>query len=172
MLVITKPQFETLVAAHSGELFGYLWRMLGDEAEAQDCLQDTFLRAYRAYGRVQNDNLRAWLYKIATNSARTQLKRAGTRRTRSEPLIEEIASKDKAVEAQVAERISLAEVQHAVMALPARQRAALMMRKYQELDYAEIAAALDCSEDAARANVYQALKKLREVFRAEVQDGE
>lgn len=170
MLVITRPQFETLVDAHSGELFGYLWRMLGDEAEAQDCLQDAFLRAYRAYDRVQNTNLRAWLYKIATNSARTQLKRAGTRRTRSEPLIEEMASKDKAVDAQVAERLNIAEVKQAVQGLPTRQRAALMMRKYQELDYAEIAAALDCSQDAARANVYQALKKLREIFRAEVQD--
>lgn len=170
MLVATKPLFEELVDAHSGELFGFLWRMLGDEAEAQDCLQDTFLRAYRAYGCVQNDNLRAWLYKIATNSARTQLKRTSARRTRNEPLIEEIASKDKAVHAQVAERLSIAEVKQAVQALPARQRAALMMRKYQELDYAEIAAALECSEDAARANVYQALKKLREVFRAEVQD--
>lgn len=170
MLVATKPLFEELVDAHSGELFGYLCRLLGDEAEAQDCLQDTFLRAYRAYGRAQNDNLRAWLYKIATNSARTQQKRAGKRAARSEPLIEEFASRDKAVDAQVLERLSIADVKQAVQALPARQRAALMMRKYQELDYAEIAAALDCSEDAARANVYQALKKLREVFRAEVQD--
>lgn len=170
MPVITKPHFESLVDAHSGELFGYLWRMLGDEAEAQDCLQDTFLRAYRAYDRAHNDNLRAWLYKIATNSARTQLKRATTRRTRSEPLIEEFASRDKAVDAQVSERLSIAEIKQAVQALPARQRAALMMRKYQELDYAEIAAALNCSEDAARANVYQAVKKLRQVFRVEVQD--
>jgi RNA polymerase sigma-70 factor (ECF subfamily) len=69
----------------------------------------------------------------------------------------------------VAERTQLAAVKRAVMTLPQRQQAALMMRKYQELDYSEIAAALDCSEDAARANVYQALKKLREQF-AEVED--
>ncbi|HLD94885.1 MAG TPA: sigma-70 family RNA polymerase sigma factor, partial [Anaerolineales bacterium] len=70
---------------------------------------------------------------------------------------------------QVLERTQLAAVKQAVMALPDRQRAALMMRKYQELEYAEIAEALDCSEDSARANVYQALKKLREQF-AEVED--
>ncbi len=168
MLVITKPTFETLVAAHSGELFGYLWRLLADEAEAQDCLQDTFLRAFRAYGRVQNENLRAWLYKIATNSARTKLKRAG--RARSTELTEKITSGEKRVEAQVVERISLAEVREAVATLPARQRAALMMRKYQELEYDEIAAALDCSEEAARANVYQALKKLRQIFKEEIGD--
>ena len=68
---------------------------------------------------------------------------------------------------QVAERTQLAAVRQAVQALPERQRAALLLRKYQELEYAEIAAALDCSETAARANVYQALKKLRTIFQDE-----
>jgi len=163
-----KPQFEALVDAHSRELFAYLWRVLGDEAQAKDCLQDTFLRAYRAYERVEDpSHLRAWLYKIATNTARTQLSKDGKRSSRSTPLIEKIASRERAVEVQVLERISLAEVQRAVMALPTRQRAALMMRKYQELEYEEIGAALGCSEEAARANVYQALKKLRATFKDE-----
>ncbi|HLE74330.1 MAG TPA: sigma-70 region 4 domain-containing protein, partial [Anaerolineales bacterium] len=70
----------------------------------------------------------------------------------------------RAVDLQVAERTQLAAVRRAVLALPQRQRAALLLRKYQELDYAEIAAALGCSETAARANVYQALKKLRLLF--------
>ena len=65
------------------------------------------------------------------------------------------------------ERISLAEVQQAVMALPERQRAALMLRKYQELEYEEIGVALGCSQESARANVYQALKKLRAIFKDE-----
>jgi RNA polymerase sigma-70 factor (ECF subfamily) len=159
----TKPDFDILVEKHSGELCGYLWRLTGDEADARDALQDTFLRAYRAYERVQDfSNLRAWLYKIATNTARTQ--NARNHRRQAEPLLEPIASSEKAVDAQVAERTQLAEVKQAVMVLPVRQRAALMMRKYQELEYAEIAAALDCSEDSARANVYQALKKLRQQF--------
>src|SRR3972149_2968384 len=164
----TKPDFEALVEAHSGELYGYLWRLTGDEADASDCLQDTYLRAFRAYERLQDhSNLRAWLYKIATNTARPQPSR--NHRRQAEPLLEPIASGEKAVDMQVLERTQLAAVKQAVMALPDRQRAALMMRKYQELEYAEIAEALDCSEDSARANVYQALKKLREQF-AEVED--
>ena len=71
--------------------------------------------------------------------------------------------------AQVAERERLIEVHSAVMELPDRQREAILMRKYQELDYAEIAAVLDCSEDSARANVYQGLKKLRKTLGEEVQ---
>lgn len=165
----TKPDFTVLVDQHSNELFGYLWRLTGDEADARDCLQDTYLRAYRAYGRLRDfSNVRAWLYKIATNTARTQ--HARNHRRRAEPLLEPMASSEKAVDTQVMEHTQLAAVKQAVMALPQRQRAALMMRKYQELEYAEIAEALDCSEDSARANVYQALKKLRAIFSDEVQN--
>ena len=160
-----KPAFETLVELHSGELFGYLWRMLGDEADARDCLQETYLRAFRAYGRLQDlRHLRAWLYKIATNTARTQLSRNHRHERQTMALLEPLPSGERGVEAQVAERTQLAAVRLAVAGLPARQRAALLLRKYQELDYAEIAAALGCSETAARANVYQALKKLHLLF--------
>jgi len=68
----------------------------------------------------------------------------------------------------VADRVEretlLAAVVRAVETLPDQQRAALIMRKYQELSYAEIAAALECTEAAARANVYQAVKKLQAKF--------
>ncbi len=166
--MVTRPDFETLVEQYSGELCSYLWRLTGDEADARDCLQDTFLRAFRAYDHLEDySKLRAWLYKIATNNVRTQ--HARDHRRRSEPLLEPIASGEKAVDVQVMENTQLAAVKQAVMKLPVRQRAALMMRKYQELEYAEIAEALDCSEDSARANVYQALKKLRQQF-AEVND--
>jgi RNA polymerase sigma-70 factor (ECF subfamily) len=163
----TKPDFNDLVEAHSGELYAYLWRLLGDEHEAQDCLQDTFLRAYRAYGRTEASHLRAWLYKIATNSARNHWARANKHSNRQTSLYDEVPARDKSVDAQVMERISLAEVKAAVDALPARQRAALLMRKYQQLEYSEIATALACTEQAARANVYQALKKLRSLFAEE-----
>ncbi|MGH2582076.1 MAG: RNA polymerase sigma factor [Anaerolineales bacterium] len=172
MLVATKPQFEELVDAHHGELFAYLWRMLGDENDARDCLQDTFLRAIRAYERIEDfSHLRAWLYKIATNAARSQQSKDGRKERRSIELTLQIASGDRGVDVQVMERISHAEIRQAVLGLPARQRAALMMRKYQELEYAEIAEALDCTEEAARANVYQALRSLRNRFK-DVEDEE
>src|SRR5437899_2722789 len=75
------PTFDALVNAHSAAIFAYLWRLLRDTADAEDCLQDTFLRAYRAYGRLDqaadgrgHTNPRAWLYRIATNVARTRLR--------------------------------------------------------------------------------------------------
>lgn len=167
--MMNKPAFESLVEAHGEELYGYLWRLTSDETDANDCLQDTFLRALRAYPRVRDfSHLRAWLYKIATNTARTHLSRDHRRQRNSTPLLEPIASGEKGIDVQVAERTQLAAIKTAVMALPNQQRAALIMRKYQELEYGEIAAALDITEEAARANVYQALKKLRAMFAEEV----
>lgn len=170
MLVATKPDFETLVDAYGGELFGYLWRLLGDEAEAEDCLQDTYLRAYKVYPRTEPDNLRAWLYKIATNTARTRQQRNGRRASQHTELHEEYASSEARVETQVLQRLSAAAVRAAVGRLPGQQQAALLLRKYQGMEYGEVAAALGCSEQAARSHVYQALKKLRAQFSEEYHD--
>ena len=154
--------FDTLVDKHSIEIYGYLWRLSRDEADAQDCLQETFLRAYQAYGRLANkSNLRAWLYRIATNTAFTQLKRRRRELTRTASLSPELAGGDGLPGDVLAERETQAEVAAAVERLPQQQRAALILRKYQELGYAEIAQSLGCTEAAARANVYQAVKKLR-----------
>ncbi len=159
------PDFETIVDRHSAEIFGYLWRMLRDTPDAEDCLQDTFLRAYKAYPRLQADtNHRAWLYKIATNAARTHLRQRGRFQTRVVDLDPDLYAEDASLPDRIDRRQQLIAVAQAVEALPDQQRAALIMRKYQELSYDEIAGALDCTEAAARANVYQALKKLREQF--------
>ena len=160
-----KPDFDELVERHSAEIFAYVWRLLREAHDAEDCLQETFLRAFRSYGRVRaGTNYRAWLYKIATNTARSQWKR----RKRSEIRTVDLDPEQRADEMPVADRVErqalLAAVARAVEELPAQQRAALIMRKYQELSYAEIAAALECTEAAARANVYQAVKKLQAKF--------
>jgi RNA polymerase sigma-70 factor (ECF subfamily) len=170
-MAIAKPDFETLAETHSREIYYYLWRMLGDEQDAEDCLQDAFLRAYRAYARLNGDaNTRAWLYKIATNTALTQIRKRSQRENRTSATTLEQVSSGMNVGTQVEEKLSLKAVHSAVQALPHKQRAALMMRKYQELSYAEIGRALDSSEESARANVYQALKKLREQLAGELEE--
>ena len=166
-----KEQFSELAEPYRREVQIHCYRILGSLQEADDLVQETFLRAWRRLDTYQGRaSFRAWLYKIATNAARTQLSRNHRRESRNAPLLEPIPSGERAVDVQVAERTQLAQVRQAVMALPDRQRAALMMRKYQQLEYGEIAAALGGSEETARANVYQALKKLRDLFADEVND--
>ena len=157
-----KPAFNTLLESHGRELYAYLWRMLGNDQDAEDCLQEAFLRAYRAYARLdERANVRAWLYKIAGNQVRSQLRTRSRRHRRELELQHADLAKVHSTEASVERKQWLQEVRKAVEGLPIKQRQALILSKYQGLNYAEIAQVLECSQEAARANVYQALKKLR-----------
>lgn len=161
----TKPEFDDLVETYREEIFSYLWRILQISEEAEDCLQETFLKAYVAYGRFKwPGNPRAWLYRIATNTAFTRLKREKTARNKRVQLAATQPQVTPSVADQAESRWLLDEIRAAVEDLPAQQRSALLMRKYQELTYKEISLALDCSPEAARANVYQGLRKLRQQF--------
>ncbi|MBI3761400.1 MAG: sigma-70 family RNA polymerase sigma factor, partial [Chloroflexi bacterium] len=123
---------------------------------------DAFLRAYRAFDRLDSRaNHRAWIYRIATNVALTHLKRRARDSARNAPLDPDLLADGPTPGETAVQRETLAAVAAAVERLPAQQRAALILRKYQESSYAEIGEALGCSEDAARANVYQAIKRLR-----------
>jgi RNA polymerase sigma-70 factor, ECF subfamily len=156
-----KPDFDSLVESHQKEIFIYLWRLLGEPQDAEDCLQDTFLKAYMAYSRFREPgNPRAWLYRIATNTAFSSLKRSG--RTRAYSFEDGELSADTPPLLELVEaRAKESAVRQAVDDLPAQQRSALIMRKYQEMSYSEIGEVLGCSPDSARSNVYQALRKLR-----------
>lgn len=163
--------FDSLVNAHSAAIYAYLWRLLRDCDDAEDALQDTFLRAYRAYGRLGqaadgrgHTNPKAWLYRIATNVARTRLKQRGREAVRTAALDPELAAAGPGPADQASHNDLLASVAAAVDALPHHQRAALILRQYQGLGYDQIAAVLECSPEAARANVYQGLQKLRAVM--------
>ncbi|TMB22248.1 MAG: RNA polymerase sigma factor [Deltaproteobacteria bacterium] len=149
-----------LTERHRGEIVGYLARLLGDHQEAEDACQEAFMRAHRAFGRLAPDaNSRAWLYRIATNTGLNAARRRSHRAARRADVHPDALPADAGPSLE--RREELRAVRRAVEALPPRQRAALMLRQFQDLGYAEIAATLGGNEDAARANVYQALKKLR-----------
>jgi len=154
---------QELAERHRHEILRYLLRLLGDPEEAQDACQQTFLHAHRALGRLRPDsNVRAWLFRIATNTARSM---ARGRARRSGRLVEaELDGFPSRCAPSLEDREQLRAVARAVEALPSRQRAALMLRQFEGFGYREIASCLGGNEAAARANVYQALKKLRAVL--------
>ena len=155
--------FDDLAERHRPEILAYLTRLLGDAHDAEDACQETLLRAYRAFGRLApHSNARAWLYKIATNTAFNALKRRKRHAARTVDMDPDTLSPDSA--ASIEQREQLRAVVRAVNALPPKQRAALMMRQFQGLRYEEIAASLGGSQASARANVYQAIHKLREML--------
>lgn len=156
---MTAPAFETLLDRHQREIMGYIVRSLGDFDLAQDVFQETFLRAFRAYRRLPAEaNHRAWLYKIASNACRD----AHRQRARSPlPLDESVPALGRL---DSSTHVLAQDVAAFVRSLPARQRQSVVLRKFQGMDYDEIAAVLGCSPEAARANVYQGLRKVRAHF--------
>ena len=180
-MVAPPPRFETLIESYHDEIYSYIWRLLDSATnvdgtvEAQDVTQEVFMRAYRTFARLRPDsNHRAWLYKIATHCTYTALRRGQRRVQHSAPLEDEhedLADPDPLPDQQAAQHETLATIRRIIAALPAKQQAAVVLRHVQGLDYAEIAEALECSEDSARANVYQAVRRLRREL-AKGQDAE
>ncbi len=171
-------RFETLIELYHDEIMRYLWRLLNSagrsdsDLEAQDLTQEAFARAYGAFGRLRHDsNHRAWLYKIATNLAYTALKQDGRRDRNSIPLEDEAHGIPTGASGSPHDQVVLNEtletVRRAIAALPPKQATAVVLRHVQGLGYPEIAEALDCSQDSARANVYQGLRRLRQDLGAE-----
>jgi RNA polymerase sigma-70 factor, ECF subfamily len=161
--VMSGEAFEAVVSAHQGEILRYLHRLVGHAADAEDLFQETFLRAFRAYGSLPGDaNVRAWLFAIATNLARNHF-RSETRRRRAYGEVR-VSGRDAAAPMPEAETISRetgALVEGIVRRLPVRQRVAFTQRKIHGLDYEAIGRSLGCSAETARAHVFQALRKIR-----------
>jgi len=147
--------FGELLERHEREIFAYALRLVGDRDDADDVYQETFLAAFRAWPPARRGQERAWLYRIATNKVIDRARRA-KRLVRLADL--RLAAPDR-------DGVSLADLAQAIKVLPEGQRAAFVLRKVQGLEYADVARALECSEDAARSRVAEAIKKVREAMR-------
>lgn len=158
--------FGELVQRHEREIMRYLLRVSGDRDDAADLFQETWLRAYRAYPRLHPESdVRPWLYAIATNLCRNRA-RSGARRTR---VIVSDSEEHSAADPTGGHQHSFYETDGYAMVhlrqriadLPTKQRQALYLRYFGGLDYAEIATTMNCSQESARANVSQAMRKLK-----------
>jgi RNA polymerase sigma-70 factor (ECF subfamily) len=161
-------RFEELIERHHDEIFAYLWRLLGNDGrrdaatDVEDLTQDVFLRAFDSFvGLRPNSNHRAWLYKIATHCAYTQFRRMKRRRDKLLSLKHSTAELETASEISISRKDMEQRVRALVNELPAKQKACVTLRYLQDLDYPEIAQILSCSQESARANVYQAIRHLR-----------
>jgi RNA polymerase sigma-70 factor, ECF subfamily len=160
--------FDQIMRGHEREIMRYLLRVSGDREDAADLFQETWLRAYRAYPRLEPESdVRPWLYAIAVNLCRNRA-RDGARRARV------IVAGDSEKPADGIRRVhrspnendgyAAVHLRELMSALPAKQREALHLRYFAGLDYAAIAAAMDCSQQSARSNVSQAMKKLKSMW--------
>jgi len=161
LIVDHNERVARLLSLHGIELARHLRRLVRDDDAAQDLLQDTLLRAHRALTRLgPGANERAWLYRIATNAALNWLRDRARERRALEAHARERAGADHTGESPF-DTDDRRRLWQRVAALPERQRVAVTLRVADELEYPEIAARMGCTLEAARANVYQAVRRLR-----------
>jgi RNA polymerase sigma-70 factor (ECF subfamily) len=156
--------FDVIVSRHRRPVYQICYRFMGNHEDASDLSQDVFLRAYRGLANFKgNAALGTWLHRIAVN---TCLNRVALKTPKVEP-IDDAQHVDTRSETPT-ERLLRGEraerVRAAVAQLPEKQRAALVMRTYQELSHQEIATALGTTVGAAKANVFHALQNLKKIL--------
>ncbi len=167
--------FELLLQRYRTPLVNFLYRMVRAREEAEDLAQEVFLRVYRARkDYVPSAKFTTWLFRIATNLALNSVR--DNRHQRMEISLDapitvdaedgdekalDIAEKHPNIEQYLVEEARKKMIRHAIDKLPEKQRAAVLLHKYQELDYGDIAKILECSESALKSLLFRAYETLR-----------
>jgi RNA polymerase sigma-70 factor (ECF subfamily) len=165
--------FDYLVQKYRRPIVNFMYRMAHNAAAAEDLAQEVFLRAYRSRSSYEaSAKFTTWLYRIATNLAinharDTRHERPETTVSLDEPDEEtgttlDIADKSLSAEENIVRRERLMAIRQKVQALPERQRMAVVMHKYQQMDYKQIAEVLKLSESATKSLLFRAYETLRE----------
>lgn len=165
--------FEYLVQKYRRPMVSFMYRMAHNAAVAEDLAQEVFLRVYRSRASYQpSAKFTTWLYRIATNLAVNHAR--DTRQERPENLVSldepdeetgttmDVADHSLTAEEKILRRERLMAIRRKISNLPERQRMAVIMHKYQQLDYKQIAEVLKLSESATKSLLFRAYETLRE----------
>jgi RNA polymerase sigma-70 factor (ECF subfamily) len=161
--------FGQLLDRYRGSVIHFLYRMVQNQAVAEELAQEVFLRVYRFRESYQpTAKFTTWLFRIATHLALNWVRDRRHDRLQdsldeetSDGTARQVADRTRTVEQELVFRAKLWEVRQAIERLPAKQRAAVLMHKYEEMDYAAIAKALSCSESAVKSLLFRAYESLR-----------
>lgn len=165
--------YNYLVARYHRQIIHFLYRMVHNEAVAEELAQEVFLRVYRSRESYRAEaKFSTWLYRIATNLAVNHARDTKYERTaqtleldQPDPesgTLPEVAASDPNVEQRLLREERMAAIRAHVAALPERQRMAVLMHKYQEMDYRQIGEVLKLSESATKSLLFRAYQTLRE----------
>jgi len=161
--------FEQLIQRHQALVAGTVARMLGSNSDVEDIAQQVFIRVWKSASRyVARAKFTTWLLKITRNLVFNEMRR--TKRhphlpVQIEPDAEEMPLKDETTatpDATLLQAELRAEIEKAIMLLPDTQRMALVLRRYEELSYDDIADVLDLSVPAVKSLLFRARTELRQ----------
>jgi RNA polymerase sigma-70 factor (ECF subfamily) len=168
-----EQSFELLLRKYRTPLVNFLYRMVRDPAVAEDLAQEVFLRVYRARQEyAPSAKFTTWMFRIATNLALNSVRDNRHRQLEismdqtvstgeEERQALQVPDRAPTVEQELVARSRAELILRAIHALPEKQRAAVLLHKYQELDYDEIARVLECSESALKSLLFRAYETLR-----------
>ena len=170
-----QQSFELLLQRYRTPLVNFLYRMVRSREQAEDLAQEVFLRVYRAREDYEpSAKFTTWLFRIATNLALNSLRDHRYQKleiSMDAPIVAdaedgdermmEVADEHPDIEQHLVEEARKKMIRHAIEKLPEKQRAAVLLHKYQELDYAEISKILQCSESALKSLLFRAYETLR-----------
>jgi RNA polymerase sigma-70 factor (ECF subfamily) len=161
--------FGVLLNKHRASVVHFLYRMVQNHAVAEELAQEVFLRVYRSRGTYEpTAKFTTWLFRIATHLALNSL-RDGRNEKSQERLDDDsgdlparqVSDNRPTIEARMVYQVRLEEVRKAIATLPEKQRAAVLMHKYEEMEYSQIARVLNCSESAIKSLLFRAYETLR-----------
>jgi RNA polymerase sigma-70 factor (ECF subfamily) len=163
------PSFGVLLEKHRSAVVHFLYRMVQNYAVAEELAQEVFLRVYRARGTYEpTAKFTTWLFRIATHLALNALRDGKNERSQerldgdsSDIPARQVSDRRPSVEQSMVYEAKLDEVRRAIAALPEKQRAAVLMHKYEEMEYSQIAMVLTCSESAVKSLLFRAYETLR-----------
>lgn len=160
-----EADFDALFAQYERQVYGYLWRVTGDQHLASDLCQETFLRAWQHFEKIRAyESPLGWLLRVATNLALNSRRRRDTRAGLPISLSEELSPAASDPAWRIAERDS---VHTTLLALPANMRAALVLREVYGLSCEEVGRALGITHAAARMTLSRAREQFRQRYRRE-----
>jgi RNA polymerase sigma-70 factor (ECF subfamily) len=161
--------FALLLERHRVPVIHFVYRMVSNQAIAEELAQEVFLRVYRSRASYEpTAKFTTWLFRIATHLALNWIRDRRNEKGQEsldDPIEEgvprQVADRDLTVEQCMIRQAKMREIRQAIDTLPAKQKAAVLMHKYQELEYSQIAGVLGCSESAVKSLLFRAYESLR-----------
>jgi RNA polymerase sigma-70 factor, ECF subfamily len=164
-----ETSFGLLLDKYRASVSHFLYRMVQDQAVSEELAQEVFLRVYKSRETYEpTAKFTTWLFRIATHLALNWLRDEKNERLQErldqfteEGPVREVPDRAPSVEQEMVAEVKVAQVRRAVAALPDKQRAAVLMHKYEEMEYSQIAKVLSCSESAVKSLLFRAYETLR-----------
>ncbi|HTW66981.1 MAG TPA: RNA polymerase sigma factor [Bryobacteraceae bacterium] len=161
--------FALLLERHRGAVLHFLHRMVQNEAVAEELTQEVFLRVYKSRGSYEpTAKFTTWVFRIATHlglnwirDGRSEKSQTSLDQETANGAGRQVPDRCWTVEQKLVHQAKLLEVRHAIESLPSKQRAAVMMHKYREMEYAQIAGVIGCTESAVKSLLFRAYEALR-----------